>query len=175
MVLTAIFPALMLCCVFYCKFGVRFFCSLKQLLLSWERRLNEDLAAVAQSCPLDRKQQACKSPNDDRFLESESTELSPECRGEVLQILASCRLEYSASTFEADLMQKQNSSCCLLHGATSRVGLVGLPEPTGFEVMKPWKAVMQGSLICFASQPGSLCQNHLFSCFKITGALRSMC
>lgn len=104
------------CFVLFFKFGARHFCFLKsQLLLSWGKRLSEDLATFAKLFPLDRKQQACKSPNVDRFLDSKSAETSQECSGEVLQVLASCKLNYFPDAFGGDLMQKQNLSCCLLH------------------------------------------------------------
>lgn len=53
------------------------------LEVSWGRRLNEDLATLAkvQPFPLDRKQQARKSPNDDRFPDSKSAEESQERSG----------------------------------------------------------------------------------------------
>lgn len=102
------------CFVWFFKFGARHFCFLKsQLLLSWGKRLSEDLATFSKPFPLDRKQPPHKSPNNDRFLDSKSAETPQECSGEVLQVLASCKLDYFPDSFVGDLMQKQNLSCCL--------------------------------------------------------------
>lgn len=62
-----------------------------------------------------RKQQPRKSPNNDRFLDSKSAETPQECSGEVLQVLASCKVDYFPDTFVGDLMQQQNLSYCLWH------------------------------------------------------------